>query len=70
MNFGKTESLDTPKSVGEKKMRRGEGGRGLRPKMAHQGKMAGVKPKFFLKNSKKRFALFEKFEKKGCRIQK
>ena len=45
MNFGKTESLDTPKSVGEKKMRRGEG-EGPQVKMAQKGEMAGAQPIF------------------------
>ena len=65
MNFGKTESLDTPKSVGEKKMRRGEGGGASGQKWHTKGKWL-VSSQFFKFFLEKRFALFEKFEKKGC----
>ena len=46
MNFGKTESLDTPKSVGEKKMRRGEGGEASGQKWHTKGKWL-VSSQFF-----------------------
>ena len=65
MNFGKTESLDTPKSVGKKKMRRGEGGGALGQKWLTKRKWL-VSSQFLKIFLKKRFALFEKFEKKGC----
>ena len=54
-----------PNSVGKKKMRGVERGRGLRPKWLTKGKWL-VQPNFFKNFEKKGFALFEKFEKKGC----